>query len=76
MLTRGVKVRPRPGVFQDTVRYLLVVTTPVEVVLLAVSSSGDTSGQIALLPSIELLAFLVYQRRQVPATNESFFFFS
>ncbi len=33
-------------------RHLLVVATPVEVVLLAVSyTGGDYNGQIALLPS-------------------------
>lgn len=42
-------VAPRPGVFVDAVRHLIVVATPVEVTLLAVAFSS--SGQLSLIPT-------------------------
>lgn len=44
-------VRPKPGVFAESVRHLLIVTTPVEVVVLAVSFGPDGSGEMQLLPT-------------------------
>jgi hypothetical protein len=41
---------PRPGVFQDAVKYLLVVASPVEVVLLAIT--GDAKlNRISMVPT-------------------------
>ncbi len=45
-------MRPKAGVFVATVRYLLVLTTPVEVVVLAVSFAGDDpDGEMILQPT-------------------------
>ena len=44
-------VRPREGVFVDEVKWLLVLTTPVEIVLLAVTFEDVESGEL-LEPSI------------------------
>jgi nuclear pore complex protein Nup155 len=45
-------VRPKPNVFVASVRYLLVLTTPVEVVVLAVSFAGDdVDGEMILQPT-------------------------
>jgi len=41
--------RAKPGVFMDAIRYLLVLCTPVEIVLLGVCVDGTTS-QLALQP--------------------------
>lgn len=42
-------VTPRPGVFVDSISYLLAVATPVEVTLLGVSFSP--TGQLSLIPT-------------------------
>lgn len=42
-------ITPRPGVFVETVRYLLAVATPIEVTLLGVTFSA--SGQLSLVPT-------------------------
>jgi nuclear pore complex protein Nup155 len=45
-------VRTRPGLFVDSVKYLLIVATPVDVVTLAVSFAGDTvNGELTLHPT-------------------------
>lgn|SRR5690606_8077486 len=49
-------VKPKRSVFKDFVKYLLVLATPVEVVLVAVtfseqSSDGSSMPEISLLPS-------------------------
>ncbi len=45
-------VKPKAGVFVPSVRYLLVLTTPVEVVVLAVSFAGDDiDGDMILQPT-------------------------
>jgi nuclear pore complex protein Nup155 len=45
-------VKPKPGIFVETIRYLLVLTTPVEVVVLGVSFSGDSiDGEMILQPT-------------------------
>jgi nuclear pore complex protein Nup155 len=45
-------VKPKAGVFVPTVRYLLVLTTPVEVIVLAVSFAGDdVDGEMILQPT-------------------------
>ena len=41
-------VVPRQGVFQDHIVYLLVLTTPVDIVILGVSFSGQSVSQIIL----------------------------
>lgn len=41
---------PRPGVFMDTVKYLLVVASPVEVVLLAVTADASLNN-VAIVPT-------------------------
>ena len=48
----GIAV-PRPDVFVDNVRFVFVITTVVEVVILAVSFKGNTpDGNIELAPSM------------------------
>lgn len=45
-------MKPKPGVFVETIRYLLVLTTPVEIVVLGVSFAGDdVSGEMILQPT-------------------------
>lgn len=45
-------VRPKPGIFVETIRYLLVLTTPVEIVVLGVSFAGDSlDGEMILQPT-------------------------
>ena len=43
-------VSPRPGVFQEHIRYLLCLTMPYEIVILGVSFTGNCGGQP--LPSL------------------------
>ena len=40
ILTAGL-VLPKPGIFQEHIRFLLVLTTPVDIVILGVSFTGD-----------------------------------
>lgn len=45
-------VRPKPGIFKDYVKYLLVLATPVEVVLVAVAISNiGGHEELNLLPT-------------------------
>ena len=44
-------VTPRPGVFVEEIKYLLVVATAVEVVLIAVTLSNGLEGEVSLIPS-------------------------
>ncbi len=46
-------VTPKPGVFIDDIKQLLVIATPVEVIILAISfTGGNINGEIGLIPSI------------------------
>ena len=40
ILTAGI-VLPKPGIFQEHIQFLLVLTTPVDIVILGVSFTGD-----------------------------------
>jgi len=40
ILTAGL-VLPKPGIFQDHIKFLLVLTTPVDIVILGVSFAGE-----------------------------------
>lgn len=52
ILTVGL-VRAKQDVFVKEVKYLLVVTTPVEVILLAlIFPTGDMSDDVQIYPSI------------------------
>jgi hypothetical protein len=42
---------PRPGIFLDSVKYLLVVATPVDIVILAICSSDDTFNSVKIIPT-------------------------
>ncbi len=44
-------VRPKPGIFTDTIPYLLLLTTPVEVHLLAVSFASTVTSPLTLYPT-------------------------
>lgn len=53
-------VKPKPGIFKDFVKYLLVLATPVEVVLVAVAFHGEHDyNELALLTS------WVYQKQML-----------
>ncbi|XP_077969672.1 nuclear pore complex protein Nup155-like [Styela clava] len=44
-------VKPKPGIFRDHIKYLLVLTTPMEIVILGVSfAEEDVNGEMHLLP--------------------------
>ena len=40
ILTAGL-VLPKPGIFQEHIQFLLVLTTPVDIAILGVSFTGD-----------------------------------
>lgn len=43
-------VLPRPGVFIDDIKYLLVLATPIEIILLGVALAPGGRGDLALIP--------------------------
>lgn len=42
-------VKPKPGIFQSYVKYLLVLTTTVEITVLGVTLNDNQDGNLALL---------------------------
>ena len=47
ILSVGLVV-PRPGVFQDHILFLLCLATPVELVMLGISFTGESASNIAV----------------------------
>jgi nuclear pore complex protein Nup155 len=45
--------KPKPGVFQNFVQYLLVLTTTVEIVILGVTFSSTKDGMSGLLARLQ-----------------------
>ena len=57
ILTAGL-VLPKPGIFQEHIQFLLVLTTPVDIVILGVSFTGEKNFISYLLSSAKLI-FLI-----------------
>lgn len=62
---------PKPGIFQDHIQFLLVLTTPVDIAILGVSFTGDLCSYIHtyLYNDIKLLKeYCIVRSRQGPDT--------
>jgi hypothetical protein len=51
-------VTPRVGVFVEEIKYLLVVATAVEIVIIAVTLSNGLEGEVSLIPSNRVISGL------------------
>lgn len=62
IVSAGIVV-PKPGIFKDYVKYLLVLATTVEVVLVAVTFASNVSGEMSelhLIPSAYNIIFVSF----------------